>query len=315
MKRCSNRTNSIKASYSKGLFLFAFLFALSPVPALATVGDSMVNTIDSVYNTPGILTTFAYLFGLVCAFFAILKTKEHVENPNQVTIWEPIKRFVAGGAFFALPIVSEAALNTITGNGVLTPFEYTGWSGSTAGGNGLDEMLVALIRDIWRPMHGLITVFAYLAGLILVIIGISRMLKSEQDGARGPGGFGTIMTFLVAGCLFSIDALMGAFSDSIFGEYQIVTFANLQIGSGDTTVDNHLLAVISGALGFMVLVGWVSFLRGFFILRDVAEGNGQASLMAAITHMIGGVLAVNLGPLLNAVQSTFGLTAYGVAFS
>ena len=37
-------------------------------------------------------------------------------------------------------------------------------------------------------------------------------------------------------------------------------------------------------------------------------------MMSAITHLVGGALAVNLGPLLNAVQTTLGITDYGITF-
>ncbi len=297
--------------------LFTLAGFLSGFTATDDLGDVLWNVLEQLENLPGLFASFAYLFGLICMLFAILKTKEHVENPNQVPIWEPIKRFIAGGAFFALPIMTEAAKATIEGKGAfIQDPAYTGWAGSTAGGNGLDKMLVSLVSDIFRPTHGLVVVFAYLAGLVFLIIGISRLLKSEQDGPRGPGGFGTIMTFLVSGCFFSIDSLVTLFSNSMFTSYnRIATHAVLKIGTGDAVVNAHLLAVISGVLGFMILVGWISFLRGFFILRDVAEGNQQASFMAAVTHMVGGILAVNLGPLMNAVQSTLGLSAYGVAFS
>jgi intracellular multiplication protein IcmC len=77
----------------------------------------------------------------------------------------------------------------------------------------------------------------------------------------------------------------------------------------------HVQAVISAVLQFMIVLGVVAFLRGIYIIREVAEGNGQASLMAGITHMVGGSLAVNLGPVMNAAQNTLGLTAYGVNFN
>jgi hypothetical protein len=65
----------------------------------------------------------------------------------------------------------------------------------------------------------------------------------------------------------------------------------------------------------MAVLGWISFIRGWFIIRDVAEGSQQASLMAGLTHLFGGALAINLGPVLNAAQTTLGLTAYGVNFT
>jgi hypothetical protein len=65
----------------------------------------------------------------------------------------------------------------------------------------------------------------------------------------------------------------------------------------------------------MIIIGIISFIRGWFIIRDVAEGNQQASMMAGATHIIGGALAINLGPILAAVQNTLGITGVGLAIS
>ena len=92
------------------------------------------------------------------------------------------------------------------------------------------------------------------------------------------------------------------------GPNYIATMSFLSMSSGDANIDSHILAVIGSVVGFMILVGVIAFIRGIFILRDVAEGNGQASLMAASTHIIGGALAVNMGSVINAIQSTFGLS-------
>jgi hypothetical protein len=158
--------------------------------------------------------------------------------------------------------------------------------------------------------------FCYLAGLVLVIIGILRLLKSSQEGPRGPGGAGTLMTFIVAGALLSVDAMLGAWGSSMFSSATVTNFSVLSYTGGLTAAEqDHVLGVLSTILIFMMILGWISFIRGWFILRDVAEGNHNASLMAGITHLFGGALAVNLGPLMNAVQSTLGLTAYGVNFT
>lgn len=299
---------------------------------LTGVGDMLCNVAKSIDSIPGLFTAFAYLCGLFLGVMGILKLREHVLNANQVPLADPIKRFIAGGAFFALPMVMEAAQNTLEGsdNNKLQAYDISSFAGRTSGGlsigpvnidlpflnmGGLDKMLVSFVGDIWGPLLGLIGIFGYLAGIILIIIGISRLLKTAQDGPRGPAGFGTIMTFVTAGALFSLDSLMGAFSTSLFKNETVANFAILATGTGSPNVDNHVLAVISAILGFMMIVGWISFVRGLFILRDVAEGNGQASVMAAFTHLIGGAMAVNLGALLNAVQSTFGLLPYGILFA
>lgn len=212
-----------------------------------------------------------------------------------------------------LPTITSVLENTLTG-GANMASSLGNVAGSAAGAYGLDTMMVALIVDIFGPLTGLLGAFGYLAGTVLTVVGISRLLKTAQDGPSGPTGLGTIMTFIVAGVLFTLPDMMGAFSGSLFGDKDIATFAVLKTTIDNGPIDQHVLAVISSVMMFMMLVGWISFIRGFFILRDVAEGK-QASLMAAMTHIFGGALAVNIGPLMNAVQSTFGLSGLGVVFT
>lgn len=281
------------------------------------VGEVLCNVVVSSDMLPALISGLAYLMGLIMTVVAIVKLKDHVSNPNQTPLSDAVKRFIAGGALFALPAVSSAVRSLIVGadENVTAYSQSGGFSGSLSGNGGLDAMMVMFVADIWQPLQILLGSFAYLAGLVFLVIGIGRLLKTAQEGPRGPAGLGTIMTFVTAGLLFSLDNLMGAFSSSMFATSNVATYAMLSDTTGDVMVDSHVEAVISAVLGFMALVGWISFIRGFFILRDVAEGNGQASLMAATTHMFGGALAVNLGPLMNAVQSTFGLTPFGVIFT
>ena len=334
--RCVNGDN-IKDRITHSMifsFLLVAIMTLFSSQAFAsgpTLGDAISNVVFSADLIPGLITAFAYLTGLVLGAMAIVKVKEHIDNPQQVPVWEPIKHFIAGGALFALPMVINAAYSTIAGGTIRAPFSLVGISqtdfqGSTSGSFGLDAMIVDLMRDIWLPMHALITGFAYLAGLLFIVVGIMRLLKSSQDGARGPGGIGTIFTFITAGVLFSLDQVMGAFSTSITGTTVVTNGVTFSSGSGtlgignalDPAAQDHVAAVISGVLSFMIIIGWISFVRGFFLLREFADSGGQsqnASLMAAITHIFGGAILVNLGPFMNMVQETLGLTPYGFIFT
>lgn len=279
------------------------------------IGDIFCNVTKSSQDVPGLLSGLSYLFGIILGVWGISKLYEHVQNPQQTPIWDSLKRFLAGGCFFALPMVIEVVRNTMYNNATST-FDMTGFNGKTTGA-GLDAMVTALMRDVWQPFLGnALPAFCYLAAIILIMIGINRLIKSSQEGPRGPGGFGTIMTFLAAGALFSADGMMEAWSTSLFTTEVVTTAPALQYTAGvSATEQDHVHAVISAIIAFMAILGWISFIRGWFIIRDVAEGNQQASLMAGLTHLFGGALAVNLGPLLNQVQATLGLTAYGVNFS
>lgn len=307
------------ADFLDGALNFIIGFALSLLSGSCmgqpSIGQMICNIIASATWVPGLITAVAYLTGLIFGIQGIFKLKEHVLTPDRAPISDALKRFLAGGCLFALPIVTEALYNTIVGaGGAYSTHVYSGFNGSTSG-YGLDAALVALMKDIWWPIHDLMGGFAYLAGLIFTVVGITRLVKSSQEGAKGPGGFGTIMTFATAGVLFSLDYVMGVFSFSTFGDTMTSTAPFMMYTDGMSASEvNHVHAVISAVIGFVAIVGWISFIRGWFIIRGVAEGNQQASLMAGVTHIFGGALAVNLGPLLNAVQYTLGLSGFGVQF-
>lgn len=292
------------------------LGVLAPELAYAsTLGDVIMRvTDDATLTLPGVFTGFSYMMGLIMGFMGIMKLKDHVENPNQVQFLDSVKRFIAGGMFFALPYVIDVVRATIEGDGNEVAYDNSGFNGSVSAG-GLDSMIVALMKDIFIPAQWAFGAFGYIAGIALVIIGISRLLKTEQQGPQGPTGIGTVMTFIVAGCLFSINSIIGYFTTTMFTDDVIDTNGVLQYTAGLGGAANHVHAVISGIIAFSIVVGWVSLIRGFFILRGVSEGNQQASMMAAITHLIGGVLAINLGSVIMAIQKTLGITAYGIVFS
>ncbi len=77
------------------------------------------NITESVSDLPTLLAALSYLGGLLFAVLGIMKIKDHVEQPTQHPLSHGAIRLGAGGALFALPIIMEAALNTIgDGNAV-----------------------------------------------------------------------------------------------------------------------------------------------------------------------------------------------------
>lgn len=288
--------------------------AMEPTVAHAQLSDVIGNTIDSSAELPFLIASLSYMAGITLGVLGIIKLYEHVQNPHQTHLSEGLKRLLAGGGLLALPIVVEAAWRTMNDDNIdaITLGAFSG----EAGGEGLDSMMQRLMSDIHDPLMWAMNAFCYLAGLTLVVVGVLRLLKSSQDGPRGPGGAGTLMTFIVAGALLSVDAMMGAWSSSMFATPDVANVSVLSYTGGlEDEEQQHILGVISTILIFMMILGWVSFIRGWFILRDVAEGSHNASLMAGLTHLFGGALAVNLGPLMNAVQETLGLADYGVNFT
>jgi hypothetical protein len=298
-----------------GVIALSFGFASTGHASGQTLGGLIMNVIGQGTGMIGLLSGLSYLAGLILGIMGIFKLKEHVESPERHPIWEPIKRFAAGGLFFALPIVIDAVVNTIDGAANYGDgYSASAFTGSASAG-GLDAMIVRLMVDVMLPLQFIFGWFGYIAGIILVMVGIGRLLKGEQEGPRGPAGIGTLVTFLVAGCLFSLNNVIGALVGSVFANSTITAGAALKYTAGLSGAEAHVHAVISAIIAFSLLLGWVSILKGLFQLKGVADGNQQSSVMSAVTHLIGGALAVNLGGIINAVQATLGIVSYGIQFS
>jgi len=283
------------------------------------LGGVICTLFGSTSPTASFLTAIAYLFGLIVGVWGILKIKDHVENPSQTTIWDPVAKLATAGGFFALPYVTNVAYNTVADKIAPHSNALNGQVRVAGGPAGLDSMIAALVNDTFMPMSVIINWFGIVAGFILVFIGISRLMKSAQEGARGPGGIGTIMTFITGGALLAFGPIITSVSTSLFAVDGISTpnVGKLQYTAGmDADAIARAESIIDSVILFVMMIGFVSVARGIFIMRGVAEGNSQASSMAGVTHLIGGGLAVNLAPFLNATQNTLGIPALnlGIAF-
>ena len=265
----------------------------------------------------------SYLIGLVFGVWGVLKVRDHVLEPAKIALHEGVSRLIAGGCFFSLPylltVFKTSFLSVgLTGATALvtnTKFRTNVNAGTCATTNSLDEAMGCFMQDILGPAHVTLNFFSFVAGMIFIMIGISRLIKTSQEGARGPGGMGTLGTFVIGGLLLSATTILRAFSASFFDSTVTYTYATLQYTGGMAAAETQAAYnVIAAVLQFLIVLGMISFVRGLFIMRDVAEGKGNASTMAGMTHLIGGALAVNMGPLLNAIQQTLGISAFGVTF-
>lgn len=280
-----------------------------------TLGGVVCKLFASTTPMTAFLTAMAYLFGLFVGIWGILKIKDHVENPSQTPAWDPISKFLVAGGLFALPNVVTIAFNTVAA--LIAPHSNTlnGQTQAVQGPLGLDGMIAALMNDTFVPVTALVNWFGLAAGFILIFIGITRLMKSAQEGPRGPGGIGTLMTFVTGGALAAFSPMVTSLSASMFAAEGVRTTGDgkLRYTAGmDKSAIDRAETVIDSIILFVMLLGFISIARGIFIMRGVAEGNSQASSMAGVTHLVGGALAVNLGPLLNAVQVTLGIDALGL---
>jgi hypothetical protein len=280
-----------------------------------TLGRVIFNTAVSFHYVPILLQSVAYISGIFLAASGVFKFKDHVDHPSQHPLSAGVKRFLAGGMMLTAPYMMRVLRGTLfnVSNQPLAKTDHH--PVSVVAGGGMDQMIYNLVADISGPMSYLLTVFTYLAAICLLLVAISRLTKTAQEGPRGPAGTGTIVTFLVAGALFSSGSMLGSFSSSLFGNSGIVsTFASISPSIISNTADAARLAsMLEALMTFIMIVGCISFIRGWLVLKSFADGNQNSTLAQAMTFLFGGAVAINLGPMVNVLENTLGIG--GITFS
>lgn len=286
--------------------LAVLVVAFSPEPAhAATLGDVLGNVKNSFKNIPKVLNTFGYIGGLYLVLAGIFGFKAHVDSPSNNHISAAIKKSLAGGGMLAAAYLTSALRGSIGGG--LGNISASGRSGAGLSGTGIDVMVYNLVKNTYGPAISLLSAFVYISAIILLFVGISRLTKTAQEGPRGPAGLGTIITFLVSGALFSIGGMTKTFMESLFGAGNIKAASRITgiMAPGDAY---RVQTVIDAVMAFVMIVGLIALIRGFFVLRAFADGGSQnASVAQALTFLFGGALAINLGEFINVLQTSLGI--------
>jgi intracellular multiplication protein IcmC len=156
---------------------------------------------------------------------------------------------------------------------------------------------------IWK----LITSGAYLMGMALImraiyylkIYGESRSMMSSQSSLKVP------LTYLVVAAVFMY--LPSAFHSillTMFGTTEVTPISYNTEGLGNLNVQ-----ATNAVFGFIQIVGLISFVRGWLIIVKSAQGSAQgATVGKGVTHIIGGILAINIVGTRDAIWATLGLS-------
>lgn len=157
-----------------------------------------------------------------------------------------------------------------------------------------------------HPWWTAIELIAIPIGMILTVIGIKGVLKGNRHGVPN---YGTDLATFVAGILLiSLKSFMDAISETIFQTPapSSLDSASLSSSIAGTPYGSAVLLV------FLViqLVGLFSVIKGILLFKDGFEYKDKMG--AAWTHMIGGVVAMNLHTLLEVFGNLLGSNANGI---
>lgn len=169
------------------------------------------------------------------------------------------------------------------------------------------NMLTNLSRS-YPQIQKLITGSAVLIALALImravyylkIYGEMRTMMASQGNLKVP------LTYLVvAAVLMSVPRSLETLMVSSFGTTQITP-----LNYNTSSMKGISLQATNAILGFIQIIGLLSFVRGWMIIAKSAQGasQGGASFAKGATHVVGGVLAINIVGTKDAIWATLGLS-------
>lgn len=160
------------------------------------------------------------------------------------------------------------------------------------------DLLAACARlagEVQR-FYPLIQATAVLAGFAVVGASLVGLHRRSQD--RRP--VGPALAGLVVGCLLaSFTAVVDALTMSLFASSAPHDLSTVQTGSAA-----GLEEMVGLALTIVMVVGAYQVVRGLVMLKEAAEG--ARVFWPAVTHIVGGILCLNIRTFLLALGTTFG---------
>ena len=296
--------SNLALSIFQAFFVYAVLAPTSAAWA-QTVGDSITGGMTGVATMPVLINYISYIAGFVVAVTGLLKVKDHVVAPDRTPLSHGLWRLGAAGLLISLPVAAGLLMRTMLTS---TVFETT--KGATtvdmavSASPSLDQMMINLIANIKAPMGFLIWSLSAILGLFFLVSAFVRMAKGAgQDGPRGSLGSGTVGRVIIGAILLSLAATADIFTTTIFGGAS-AQFKGLSISGVSTSTLEHAESVMAAILVFVQIIGFIAFMRGFLMLRALADGNNGVSTAAAATHIVGGAVAINIAPALKVIQQT-----------
>ena len=168
----------------------------------------------------------------------------------------------------------------------------------------IGTMLQNLSQSL-QSVQKLITGAAYLIALSLFyralyhmkIYGELRTMMASHTNLRQP------LTYMLAGVVFMyLPTALEIFNQTAFGQANFLAYGSW-VGAGTKYYTGTMLAIFR----IIQVMGLISFIRGWMlIVKSVSQG-AQPSFGKGITHIIAGVLGMNIIATANILSATLGV--------
>lgn len=190
----------------------------------------------------------------------------------------------------------------------------------SVGNTSIDQILIN-IQKVINPLLELIVTISFISGIWMIFRGVSmfKQFGATQNQMTKPGELsGPLVYIVIGGILIYLPISTGVITTTIFGQAQSSLFNSRSIdvtklGEASSTILSYVTAAaddrwetLANVLVYYInLVGFIAFVKGWFILANGAQpGTQPGTIPKGLTHLIGGIIAVNFIPFIKALHTT-----------
>lgn len=152
-----------------------------------------------------------------------------------------------------------------------------------------------------NPMIGLLEAISYVGGLYIAIKAIILFIEVSKNNSQVPISR-PILMIVISAMLMSMPVTLEMATSSIYGS----SGPGAYLAPETNNLGAASRKLIENVIIFLKLVGFVSFVRGFFLLNKTVE-KGQDLFAKGMTHIIGGVLLINFKATVSILAASTGV--------
>jgi len=186
------------------------------------------------------------------------------------------------------------------------------------------QTVLTNVSKVIVPLTGMVLVISYVCGIYMIFHGISEMRKltnfmmaqSQSESLSGPIlhlVVGAILIWLPTSTDILTNTLFGG-TNSIFGSGTGLNSINYSAAGTGSTLLSYLpgdgvtqqwASIADTLVLYIQFLGLLSFIKGWFLISKSAGAGGQQGNFAkGLTHIIGGIVAINFVGAVEIISNT-----------
>ena len=184
-------------------------------------------------------------------------------------------------------------------------FDFLGQADDASTGLDMADVFNNLALQI-DPIKNFLIVLCYVVG---VGLSIAAVMKLKKYGTRTAfmsvemSMVGPFLQFFIGVGLFYMPYFISAINLTIFTSSGVQN----ELGYSVSGVDYN--TYIEPVLGIIQIIGIIAFMRGWLLLAKATNpGQQPGAISKGVTHIVGGILAVNIRTFITVIYQTLGLS-------